>query len=524
MSGPQEHATLEGVNPADATYTADGPRHSYALAFLIALIATRLLWNKYRTYLVDIPGPAIAAYTDLWRVYDVAKGKAHLTAIRLHQRHGPIVRTGPRHVSIADPSLIPVIYGTQNKFLKSAFYPLQSITWQRKPAMNIFSTRDPAFHSREKKRVAPAYTLTSLLQDEARIDSTVKLLVTRLFEITAQQNSVDLGHWLHFFAMDAVTELTFGTKMGSLLLGKDVGDLRSEGKAMLAYFAVCGQIPNLHNLLLGNPMIARLMRPMETWNPALVFTTKAIDRLYQHENHEASSNKSMLSRWASVPNDDPQKQDRKALVVNLATNLFAGADTTATALTAIFYFLCKHPTTMHRLAQEIDTADRAGHLSSPVTYQEAKSNLPYLTAVVKESIRMHAPVGLLMERIVPTGGLSVPGHHLPAGTIVGINPWVVNYDPTIFPEPYAFKPERWEDSGNGRHHASMENVFEFNFGAGSTKCLGRNVSWIEISKVVPELIRNFTVQLAHPDQELAIRNNWFVFQEGLQCVLTKRAI
>lgn len=52
----------------------------------------------------------------------------------------------------------------------------------------------------------------------------------------------------------------------------------------------------------------------------------------------------------------------------------------------------------------------------------------------------------------------------------------------------------------------------------------RNVSWIEISKVVPELIRNFTVELAHPDQELAIRNNWFVFQEGLQCVLTKRAI
>lgn len=53
----------------------------------------------------------------------------------------------------------------------------------------------------------------------------------------------------------------------------------------------------------------------------------------------------------------------------------------------------------------------------------------------------------MLERIVPQGGLTLHGHYLPAGTIVGINAWVVHYDEDVFGDDvHEFRPERWEES------------------------------------------------------------------------------
>ena len=58
-------------------------------------IAVWLLWNKFQPGLVGIPGPKLAAYTKLWRVYDVWSGTAHLTAIKLHKK----IRQASSHCS-----------------------------------------------------------------------------------------------------------------------------------------------------------------------------------------------------------------------------------------------------------------------------------------------------------------------------------------------------------------------------------------------------------------------------------------
>lgn len=95
---------------------------------------------------------------------------------------------------------------------------------------------------------------------------------------------------------------------------------------------------------------------------------------------------------------------------------------------------------MQKLVAEIDGADKEGQLSEFVTWQES-NKLPYLQACIKEALRkypsvllsfdplnartgMHPPVGLLIERHVPKGGIFLGGNYFPEGTIVGINPWV----------------------------------------------------------------------------------------------------
>jgi cytochrome P450 len=100
---------------------------------------------------------------------------------------------------------------------------------------------------------------------------------------------------------------------------------------------------------------------------------------------------------------------------------------------------------MQKLQAEIDNAADTGKISRPISDREARA-LPYLNAVIKEAMRLHSSVGLLLERHVPAGGATICGKYIPGGTIVGINPWVLQHDPTVYPDPDAFKPGRWLDA------------------------------------------------------------------------------
>jgi cytochrome P450 len=499
-----------------------GQAQQFLFDHLLLLVASCLvvnaLWNKFQTGLVGIPGPPLAAYTKLWRVYDVYKGKAHLTAIDLHNKYGPVVRIAPNHVSIADPRMIPIIYSSKETFTKTGFYPLQAATWKKKPAMNLFSARDPEYHRIKRRKVASVYTLKYLLQSEQAIDSCSKLLVDRLHTFASNNEPVDLGSWLQYYAFDVVGELTFARKLGFLEQGLDIDGIMKINTFIMAYSSVCGQVPEYHKFLLGNPLLAKLMPAMETFNPALIFTLKAInERAVFDEGGELIqadiAGRDFLSRWTS---SNAEKMSIEELVVNLSTNIFAGSDTTSVALRAVIYFLCRHSRVMKKLIQDIDDAN----LANPVSYEEA-INLPYLGAVVKEAIRLHSSVGLLLERHVPVEGFEVGGYRLPGGTIVGINSWVTDRDPDVFPDPGLFWPERWLTASEA-HLKEMENLWEFNFGYGNRKCMGRYFAMIEVHKIIPQLLRTYSIELTHPEKEWTVTNHLFVQQEGLICTLKKR--
>ena len=101
-------------------------------------------------------------------------------------------------------------------------------------------------------------------------------------------------------------------------------------------------------------------------------------------------------------------------------NIFAGSDTTAATLRAIFYFLCRNPEAHQKLLNEVDEAAQKGEISNPVTFAEAQ-NMKYLQAVIKEGLRIHPAVGVLLERVVPEGGAEFGDVWLPEGTIIGVS-------------------------------------------------------------------------------------------------------
>ncbi|KAK7724327.1 hypothetical protein SLS63_008715 [Diaporthe eres] len=140
----------------------------------------------------------------------------------------------------------------------------------------------------------------------------------------------------------------------------------------------------------------------------------------------------------------------RALRAWTSSNIIAGSDTTAIFLRTMFHQLLAHPESMSRLQEELDSAAARGALSETTTWKESQA-LSYLSACFKEAGRVHPPFGLHLERVVPAGGLDVCGAALPAGTIVGMNAWVVHRDPDIFgPDADAWRPERWLEGDEAR--------------------------------------------------------------------------
>lgn len=156
----------------------------------------------------------------------------------------------------------------------------------------------------------------------------------------------------------------------------------------------------------------------------------------------------------------------------------AGADTVGIAMRSVLYYLSINPAVVVKLQKEIDALDSSESISFRQTQQ-----LPYLKAVVRESLRMYSSVPAQLYRIVPDGGLSVDGHFIPPGTIVGMCSLAQNRDTAIFGQDVdVFKPDRWlGDEARGRY---LENAL-FNFGGtGPRSCPGRDLAMVSQSSSV----------------------------------------
>lgn len=171
------------------------------------------------------------------------------------------------------------------------------------------------------------------------------------------------------------------------------------------------------------------------------FAAKQLER-YQNTEKDVPEYRDMFARFKRYFNGEEVMSDRE-LLSHSAGNILAAADTTAISLPSMFYYLCKNPRCYTRVVHEIDSMDPEGKLSEIVTFAES-SQMKYLQACMKEAMRLHPAVGMLLERPVPDGGATIAGKWIPEGTIVGANPWVLARDKKVYGEDTdAYRPERW---------------------------------------------------------------------------------
>lgn len=134
----------------------------------------------------------------------------------------------------------------------------------------------------------------------------------------------------------------------------------------------------------------------------------------------------------------------RAITAWTTSNIIAGLDSTAVVMSTVLFNLLTHRLSMHHLLEELDKAERDHGLSRPFPSWNELCNLPFLDACIKEATRIHPPFSLPLERVAPEGGLTICGRSFEPGTVIGMNPYVVNrHEATFGNSPNNWQPERW---------------------------------------------------------------------------------
>ncbi|KAJ6255970.1 LOW QUALITY PROTEIN: Cytochrome P450 monooxygenase [Drechslerella dactyloides] len=501
-------------------------RWLHAMSLIITLLVVapllavlQLLYTRYKPHLRRVPGPFIASFTNAWRLNANLGRRPEVIHINLHREYGDLVRIGPNCVSVGAATEVKQIYGitrlfqkclstTDEGFTQSKFYPVTRPVANGKPVLGVFDTDSEDLHKILKRPIGHTYAMSTLLDYEPYVDGTLRVLQARLEELYVDKGVIcDLGEWVHWAAFDVIGEMTFSRRLGFLEQGRDVGDVIKATQMQLDYLAVIGQMPFLDKLLMKNPLYI-------WWkgNPTSPVTKFALDcmqqRLQEREKGEGANRRDFLAKFLDAADKYEGKIPLAQVVGWTQANVFAGSDTT-------------HPNVMDKLRAELTAALQPTTTAIPP--YSITNALPYLSAVIKESLRLHPAVGILLERLVPNGGATISGQFLPAGTIVGCNPWVVHRDTRVYgADADEFRPERWLEATD-EQRAAMERA-DLVFGSGKRTCIGRNISLLEVHKLVPWMVLRYDIQLAHPGQELKIHNSWFVGQTGLEVYLKRREV
>ncbi|EPE33442.1 Cytochrome P450 [Glarea lozoyensis ATCC 20868] len=479
----------------------------YTLPFLIGLCALEISWIIYCRYfhpLRSVPGPFLASISRSWIVFNTASGRMEHTQRRLHKKYGQLVRIAPNEIACSDPAAIKTIYSTKSVFNKSDFYD----AWAppNNGYVGHFPSRNEKEHSERRRIVNNVYSMSSVLESEKAIDWCTQLFCDTFNVLARQNKAIDLGLWINMYTFDVLGELFYGKMFGFMSERTDIGGYMKAIDSLLPAFTIGGTVPSyltkmyLLSTILISPSIRGALGAVKKIEDA---SKAAVEKRKVELATAADDKHDMIRKMLDINTEKGEKIDftHEHIYVESHSSIFAGADTTAIAINSVLYHLMKNPKAYKKLTAEIDEAVTNSTLHIPVSYAAA-IKLPYLKACVNEGMRMHPSVGLTMPRVVPAGGTIICDTDIPAGYRVGINPAVVHYDKEVFgSDADEFNPDRWI-IGDA---VKMEKTI-LQFGAGSRTCIGKNISLSEIYKLIPQILRLFTIRLEDPSKDWETHN------------------
>jgi cytochrome P450 len=191
----------------------------------------------------------------------------------------------------------------------------------------------------------------------------------------------------------------------------------------------------------------------------------------------------LLARLVSARDEDGQPMSDLQLRDEVVTMLLAGHETTALALSYAVYLLSTHREVALQLRAEVDPAFATGS-ADPM----ALSALPYLNAVIRESMRLYPPAYALGREVVEPFELG--GHSLPRGAQLLISPYTLHRDARFYPQPERFDPERW--LGGAR---AVPRLAYLPFGGGPRVCIGNHFATMELAIVLATLVHRLELEV-----------------------------
>ncbi|CAD0108927.1 unnamed protein product [Aureobasidium uvarum] len=379
------------------------------------------------------------------------------------------------------------LYGHNTAAIKSKWY---SAFQSPEGAPNQLATQDPKVHAGIRRRFAPAFKMTVLLRQEGAMQNCLDKLWQSLEKPALDGTVIDMCHYTETVTWDIIGQLCYGEPLGSIAGAEGMnlqGILNSLLTASTIFGHVWGQL-----FWLDNP----LTRLLGVKNPV-------------QESFE----------WSSMKVRQHVEADRSGVEPDMVDYFLSykdaqGKPTTHLEVVEGAFAVTTNPAVIQKLREEVDAVDS----DEPLSYKETQK-LPYLKAVVRESLRMYSSVPAQLYRIVPDSGLSVDDHLIPSGTVVGISSLAQNRDTAIFgQDATTFNPDRWlGDESQARY---LEAAL-FNFGGtGPRSCPGRDLAMLY--KFVAQMVKRFNFELVDEAHPFSVRTYFFAMQSNMRMKVARR--
>lgn len=351
------------------------------------------------------PGPKWAAVSPIFHILWDIRGKQHSKIKELHDKYGDVVRIAPNALVFRGASAWKDIYGHRKKgqsmFLKdpALYQPVPNGT-------NSIITAAPDDHFRMRRLLTYAFSSKALTDQEEILHTYADILIDKLGGMLDDSGShvVDLACWFNFTTFDLIGDLAFGEPFGCLAGNQYHWWVRfiCDAVKATAYLKILWFYPLLLPLFLVLVPQSLMSKRLATFNLSVEKVRRRLER---------KTSRPDLFSYILKNNPHGHGMSLDELDANAAVFVLAGSETTAALLSGCVYYLLRSPDKYNRLIKEIrGTLSRASDLKL-----QALIKLPYLNAVLTETLRIYPPVPAMLPRIVPEGGAFIDGHFVPAG-------------------------------------------------------------------------------------------------------------
>ena len=522
---------LEGKSPyvqdrrirltTGAGLSAHGTRWVALVGILFVLWTLSTRWVRAKV-LWHIPGPRSYALSSIPLALNAWQARSIHTIHNLHKAYGPVVRVGPNQVSFNSLAALRTIFGAGSPFERTDFYRM----FDAYGTPNLFTFASGQDHRERKKLLSHMYSNQTVLG--SHYSPMVVNKVESFFAMLNREPTVasEIFSSLHYFSLDAISEFVYGQGYGATnaLSGTPydrhmIHDILDPSRRRMAWFAV--HFPNYTRWITTQTgwiesVITKIgLLPMNKPFTYSGIRKHALDAFHSFKAAPQDiqikrAETSVIGRLVKI--QQTQGLSDLDIASECADHLLAGIDTTADSLMFLIWALSlpKHSGFQEKLREEVS------HMSvneSGVPDPKALTQLPYLNAVLKESLRLYSPLPSFEPRTCPTDTV-IDGFAIPAGTVVGMSPFCLHREETVFPDPLSFNPDRWLTAeGALLPESDTKNRFFWAFSSGARMCIGMHLANAEMLTLTATMYRKYRTHARRPDTSPGITSRFEIFSD-----------
>ncbi|KAI1080885.1 cytochrome P450 [Whalleya microplaca] len=455
------------------------------------------IYRRFFHPLRNVPGPFLATITGWYEFYQdvILDGQYAHEYKKLHEKYGSVIRVSPNRVHIDDPEYFREVYVSKaDSYVKDPrFYQAGGGIQQ-----SIIMLIDPKAHRQRKEMIRSMFSPRFMEEIAPDIEDVIGRALSQAKVSHTRGGPLDIQRIYQAITVDTITAILFGTSLNLV-----DSALEPEQPPFLEFMAMFAD-----NFMLTKhfPILSSIAVQLPFWLADKLVPGYArfrvqcrewIDKIEARNKkgiYVTESGRSTIFDLLLNPNPEKGHQPlNKDILVDEALALcFAGTDTTSYGLSLATFYLLKSPDKLKNLKQELQTVKP--NLAGLLEYRDVMK-LPYLTAVVKESLRCSTPVAGIIPRIVPQEGANVGGYFLCKGTVVSQTIHTVHQNKSVWPEAGRFMPERWLNGD-----LKELDKFFVTFSRGPRSCLGTNITYLEMYLTIANFFNQLDMTLYRTDE------------------------